>query len=153
MGLSHICLLETYLDLLQWEGGFSILQIKCEEKIFPAELFPPLQTIFLYPLSHVAKNPLVLDRLDHRSITVLRIFSCRFGDNMNTSLPFLRPIFESLVFRFVIPYVATNITCAGANLKPMMRAKQFPCFEIVRMQDHISFSGIGVIPLHRAVSF
>ena len=76
-----------------------------------------------------------------------------FGDRMNISPPFLRPIFEPLAFGFFIPNITAEITCACANLKPRTRAKPFPRFEIFRMHDQNFFSWIGVISSLWAVAF
>ena len=93
------------------------------------------------------KDPLQLDFTDHCSVNFLMIFICRFGDCMNIYLPFIRLIFEPLVFGLIIPDITTEITCARANLKPMTGTKQLPHLDIFSMHDQNDFISVGVIPM------
>ena len=148
----RVSLPETYLELLQLEKGFLILQNKWGKKssgIFFQSL-ERLSRIFCYELQ---KYPLQFYSMVHHGVTFLRIFPRRFGDRTDVSLPFIHPLFYPIAFGFFIPDITANITCAVANRKPMMCAKQFPCFNTFRMQDHNSFSGISVIPPIRDVAF
>ena len=55
IGPVRLYLPETYLELLQLEGGFLISQRKDKAKSFTAEKFPALQTTVPYPSSRVAE--------------------------------------------------------------------------------------------------
>ena len=72
---------------------------------------------------------------------------------MNISLPFLCPIFDPLEIEFFVHDITNKITCARENLKAMMCAKQFPCFDIISIHNYNSFSGIGAIPPRQAIAF
>ena len=56
VGPVRISLPETYLELLQLEGGFSIFQIKDETKKFTTELFPAPRSLVSYTVTSVAER-------------------------------------------------------------------------------------------------
>ena len=91
--------------------------------------------------------------MGHHGLPFLRTFPRYFGDRTNVSLPFLCLLFEQITFGFIITDITAKITCACANLKPMMRAKQLSCFDIVQMHEKNDFRGIRVIPQSRAAMF
>ena len=145
---------EMHLGILQQEGGFPILQIKTKSKRFPTKLFPLPQTLVLYILYHALQiYTLGLDRTETRGVTFQSIFPPLFCDRMNISLPFIYPIFEPLAFGFVVPDINGKIICTRKNPKHMMCAKQFHCFDMIKMHNYDSFSSIRVIPPRQAIAF
>lgn len=94
-----------------------------------------------------------MDCTDHCSVTFLMIFNRRFGDRTNIYIQFLRPIFDPILFGFVIPNITSEITWVHKKLKPMTHVKQFHLFKIVKMNDQNTFSRLEVITLRRAVAF
>ena len=115
--------------------------------MFPSEKFPLPQMIVPYLSSHVEKDPIQLNRTYHWGLNFLRTFPRRFGYRLNIHLPFLSLIFEPTAFGLVIPDIRTDMF-----LKPMKYAKQFICFDILRMHNNNAFSGIGAIPPLRVVA-
>ena len=147
----EVFLPETYLYSLQLERGFSVFQIKKRQKVFTKNLLHSRKFLSRIYFHALQKHTLRLDRTDHRGVTLLRIFPCHFGDRMNIYFPFIRSLFEPLVFVFVIPDISANIRWICANLKPTTHAKFFHHFGIVRIHDQNYFSGIRVIPSFRCL--
>ena len=77
--------------------------------------------VFFYALQ---RDPLQLDCMDHRVVTLLGVFNRLFYARANVILPLWRTILQPVTFGLSIPNKSFKIMLISTNLKPVKQSKK-----------------------------
>ena len=102
---------------------FKFSEEEARQEFFLKNLLHSYERISRVFCQVLQKDPLRLDRTDHRSVTFLGIFPRRFTDRANVLLPHRRKILQPIMFGLFIHDKTANITRVSENIKPVTQAK------------------------------